>query len=116
MMRRMYQVDAFADRLFHGNPPAFCPLPERLTADHRQDIAAENKPVGDWFLRSQRQPVQDPPVHAAGGVGPARTRNPGLGLRSPNPGEGNRGKRRAVVDIILRLSAPELEREPEDLE
>jgi PhzF family phenazine biosynthesis protein len=38
----IYQVDAFTDRLFAGNPAAVCPLPEWLPADLMQAIAAEN--------------------------------------------------------------------------
>src|SRR6185503_19119793 len=38
----IYQVDAFADRLFAGNPAAVCPLAEWLPDDVMQAIAAEN--------------------------------------------------------------------------
>lgn len=38
----MYQVDAFADRLFRGNPAAICPLDEWLPDETLQAIAAEN--------------------------------------------------------------------------
>jgi PhzF family phenazine biosynthesis protein len=38
----IYQVDAFADRLFAGNPAAVCPLKEWLPDDVLQAIAAEN--------------------------------------------------------------------------
>jgi PhzF family phenazine biosynthesis protein len=38
----MYQVDAFTDRVFHGNPAAVCPLDEWLPDDTMQAIAAEN--------------------------------------------------------------------------
>ncbi len=49
MKLRMYQVDAFTDRLFSGNPAAVCPLDAALPGGERwlpervmQQIAAEN--------------------------------------------------------------------------
>jgi len=38
----MFQVDAFADRVFTGNPAAVCPLDAWLSDDVMQGIAAEN--------------------------------------------------------------------------
>ncbi|MDY7093928.1 MAG: PhzF family phenazine biosynthesis protein [Acidobacteriota bacterium] len=38
----LYQVDAFTDRLFSGNPAAVCPLDEWLGDELLQAIAAEN--------------------------------------------------------------------------
>jgi len=38
----IYQVDAFADKLFGGNPAAICPLPQWLPEATMQSIAAEN--------------------------------------------------------------------------
>lgn len=38
----LYQVDAFTDRLFGGNPAAVCPLDSWLPDDLLQQIAAEN--------------------------------------------------------------------------
>lgn len=38
----LYQVDAFTDRPFGGNPAAVCPLEEWLPDDLLQAIAAEN--------------------------------------------------------------------------
>ncbi len=38
----MYQVDAFTDNLFSGNPAAVCPLEKWLTDDEMQNIAKEN--------------------------------------------------------------------------
>src|SRR5438128_2675190 len=54
----IYQVDAFASRLFAGNPAAVCPLEEWLPAPTMQAIAAENNlaetaffvPQGDGYL------------------------------------------------------------------
>jgi PhzF family phenazine biosynthesis protein len=58
----LYQIDAFADRVFRGNPAAVCPLDAWLPDDVLQAIAAENNlaetaffiPEGDayglrWF-------------------------------------------------------------------
>ena len=39
---QLYQVDAFTDTLFKGNPAAVCPLAEWLPDDLMQAIAAEN--------------------------------------------------------------------------
>lgn len=38
----MYQVDAFTDELFGGNPAAVCPLEKWISPELMQDIAAEN--------------------------------------------------------------------------
>jgi PhzF family phenazine biosynthesis protein len=38
----LYQVDAFSDRAFAGNPAAICPLDEWLSDDLMQSIATEN--------------------------------------------------------------------------
>jgi len=42
MPLKIYQIDAFTDRLFGGNPAAVCPLTDWLPADTMQAIAAEN--------------------------------------------------------------------------
>jgi PhzF family phenazine biosynthesis protein len=42
MKQKIYQVDAFADRLFEGNPAAVCPLDEWLPDGKLQQIAMEN--------------------------------------------------------------------------
>jgi predicted PhzF superfamily epimerase YddE/YHI9 len=56
----LYQIDAFADRPFTGNPAAVCPLDAWLPAEIMQAVAAENNlsetaffvPEGDnWRLR-----------------------------------------------------------------
>ena len=39
---RIYQVDAFAEKIFAGNPAAVCPLSEWLPDDMMQNIAMEN--------------------------------------------------------------------------
>ena len=42
MKQRMYQVDAFAETVFTGNPAAVCPLDTWLSDDVMQKIAMEN--------------------------------------------------------------------------
>ena len=39
---KIYQVDAFTDQLFGGNPAAVCPLDEWLNNTLLQKIAMEN--------------------------------------------------------------------------
>jgi len=60
MQLPIYQVDAFAERLFGGNPAAVCPLPQWLPDATMQAIAAENnlaetaffvRDGGDYALR-----------------------------------------------------------------
>jgi len=54
---QLFQVDAFATRIFGGNPAAICPLEDWLPSDIMQDIASENNlsetaffvPEGDDF-------------------------------------------------------------------
>lgn len=46
----LYQVDAFADRVFSGNPAAVCPLDHWLPDDVLQFIAAENNLSETAFL------------------------------------------------------------------
>jgi PhzF family phenazine biosynthesis protein len=49
----IYQLDAFADRLFAGNPAAVCPLPSWLSDERLQAIAAENNLSETAFLIPQ---------------------------------------------------------------
>jgi PhzF family phenazine biosynthesis protein len=46
----MYQVDAFTDQLFQGNPAAVCPLEAWLPDEMLQAIAAENNLAETAFL------------------------------------------------------------------
>jgi len=39
---KIYQIDAFADKIFSGNPAAVCPLDKWLPNDVMQNIALEN--------------------------------------------------------------------------
>ncbi|HKI86180.1 MAG TPA: PhzF family phenazine biosynthesis protein [Thermoanaerobaculia bacterium] len=58
-MRRLplYQVDAFADEVFSGNPAAVCVLTERLADDVLQAIAAENNLSETAFIEAERDPM-----------------------------------------------------------
>jgi PhzF family phenazine biosynthesis protein len=49
----IYQVDAFTDRLFAGNPAAVCPLKEWLPDATMQAIAAENNLAETAFFVSE---------------------------------------------------------------
>jgi len=51
MIIPIYQVDAFTDRLFSGNPAAVCPLEFWPSDDVLQNIAAENNLSETAFLR-----------------------------------------------------------------
>ena len=42
MKLKIYQVDAFADKVFNGNPAAIVPLEQWLSEEQMQKIAAEN--------------------------------------------------------------------------
>jgi PhzF family phenazine biosynthesis protein len=63
----LYQIDAFTDRLFHGNPAAVCPLTEWLPDATMQAIAAENNlaetsfyvPTSDGFHLRWFTPVAE---------------------------------------------------------
>ena len=49
----LYQVDAFTDRLFGGNPAGFCPLDRWLPDGTMQAIAAENNVAETAFFRRE---------------------------------------------------------------
>jgi PhzF family phenazine biosynthesis protein len=49
----IYQVDAFTDRLFAGNPAAVCPLPRWLRDRTLQSIAAENNLAETAFILAE---------------------------------------------------------------
>jgi PhzF family phenazine biosynthesis protein len=46
----IYQVDAFSDQFFKGNPAAVCPLNEWLSDDLMQNIAQENNLAETAFI------------------------------------------------------------------
>lgn len=53
----LYQVDAFTDRLFAGNPAAVCPLSDWLDDTVMQQIAAENNlSETAFFVADARRP------------------------------------------------------------
>lgn len=53
MRYKLYQVDAFTDKLFGGNPAAVCPLAEWLDDDMLQKIAMENNLAETAFYVKQ---------------------------------------------------------------
>lgn len=53
MKYKIYQVDAFTDKLFGGNPAAVCPLDAWLSDDVLQKIAAENNLAETAFYVKQ---------------------------------------------------------------
>ena len=52
----LYQVDAFTDRLFSGNPAAVCPLEEALSEEQMQSIAMENNLSETAFIDLSESP------------------------------------------------------------
>ena len=52
----VYQVDAFAEKLFEGNPAAVVPLNEWISEDIMQKIAMENNLSETAFYIPQQQP------------------------------------------------------------
>jgi PhzF family phenazine biosynthesis protein len=55
MKLTLYQVDAFAEKLFSGNPAAVCPLEQWLPDELMQNIAMENNLAETAFLVPQRK-------------------------------------------------------------
>lgn len=53
MKQKIYQVDAFADKVFSGNPAAVCPLNQWLSDDILQKIAMENNLAETAFYVKQ---------------------------------------------------------------
>lgn len=53
----MYQVDAFTDTIFKGNPAAVCPLDQWLPDVTMQQIAAENNLSETAFIVSKRKEI-----------------------------------------------------------
>jgi PhzF family phenazine biosynthesis protein len=51
---KIYQVDAFTDHVFGGNPAAVCPLEEWLSDDMMQQIAKENNLSETAFFVKER--------------------------------------------------------------
>ncbi|MEX1241875.1 MAG: PhzF family phenazine biosynthesis protein [Cyclobacteriaceae bacterium] len=55
---KIYQVDAFTDRLFAGNPAAVCPLEEWIPDKTMQAIAAENNLAETAFIVREKKQFQ----------------------------------------------------------
>ena len=51
----IYQVDAFTDKLFGGNPAAVCPLEDWLDPAIMQKIAAENNLSETAFFTKKKK-------------------------------------------------------------
>jgi PhzF family phenazine biosynthesis protein len=51
MKLALYQIDAFTDKLFSGNPAAVVPLPEWIDVDLMQKLAFENNLSETAFIR-----------------------------------------------------------------
>lgn len=54
MTIKLYQVDAFAEKIFSGNPAAICPLNAWLPEEVMQNIAMENNLAETAFYVKQR--------------------------------------------------------------
>ncbi|GAA5521961.1 PhzF family phenazine biosynthesis protein [Aliifodinibius salicampi] len=55
MNLKIYQVDAFASAIFHGNPAAVCPLEEWLAKEQMQNIAMENNLAETAFFVKEEE-------------------------------------------------------------
>ncbi|RLD20437.1 MAG: isomerase [Bacteroidetes bacterium] len=55
---KLFQVDAFADRLFKGNPAAVCPLDHWIEEEQMQAIAMENNLAETAFFVPGESPLQ----------------------------------------------------------
>ena len=56
MKIKFYQVDAFASKVFEGNPAAICPLESWLSDEMMQNIAAENNLAETaFFVRNEEE-------------------------------------------------------------
>lgn len=53
----LYQVDAFADKMFAGNPAAICPVEEWLSDDVMLSIASENNLSETAFVNINSTPI-----------------------------------------------------------
>ena len=52
----IFQVDAFSDEIFFGNPAAICPLNKDLTESQMQNIARENNLSETAFVKIDKEP------------------------------------------------------------
>lgn len=58
MKLKIYQVDAFAEKIFSGNPAAVCPLDKWLTDEQMQNIAMENNLAETAFYVRENEQYQ----------------------------------------------------------
>lgn len=58
MKQKIYQIDAFADQVFSGNPAAVCPLDQWLSDDLLQKIAMENNLAETAFYIKEENQYQ----------------------------------------------------------
>lgn len=58
MKQKIYQVDAFTDKVFSGNPAAVCPLEQWLEAEIMQKIAAENNLAETTFYVKRNDVIE----------------------------------------------------------
>src|SRR5690606_27386317 len=56
--QKIYQIDAFADKVFCGNPAAVCPLDQWLSDDILQKIAMKNHLAETAFYVKQNNQYQ----------------------------------------------------------
>lgn len=55
MKIKIYQIDAFADKIFSGNPAAVCPLDYWLPDETMQNIAMENNQAETAFYVNEKE-------------------------------------------------------------
>ena len=55
MKIKIYQIDAFADKIFSGNPAAVCPLDKWLPDETLQNIAMENNLAETAFYVNEKE-------------------------------------------------------------
>ena len=55
MKIKIYQIDAFADKIFSGNPAAVCPLDNWLPGETLQNIAMENNLAETAFYVKEKE-------------------------------------------------------------
>lgn len=58
MLIKIYQVDAFTDKVFSGNPAAVCPLDNWLPDELLQNIASENNLAETAFYVTKEEQIE----------------------------------------------------------
>ncbi len=59
----LYQVDAFTNKIFKGNPAAVCPLEEWLSDEVMLSIASENNLSETAFVNVNSSPFSSVGLH-----------------------------------------------------